>query len=299
MSCNSFAAVLSEGSKFCNSCGAATSDKKQRMIEISGEGNAIAAALNLRLRSKIDGVDKKIGVLTERIQSVEAKVGSVESKVVDQGSRLEILEQEMAAFKAAGSAPASPPTDAHVGSNEFPPKGQRRTVVFCFWPDDTPREDIVADLKSFVTDHDLVDPDGFFAPARFCNKGKIKFRSVSKMWQWIKANKGTKFKGDSIWWAIDKPKSERLASKKVTAAVKLVREYLVSQEASLDDEVLKSRVPADYDNSFVMLKPMPTSRAIRVLGFPRGETLWARAANAPDLAGFDWVAALATINATQ
>jgi hypothetical protein len=122
---------------------------------------------------------------------------------------------------------------------------------------------------------------------------------VSKMWAWIKAHKGQKFKDESIWWAIDKPMNERLASKKVTAAVKTLKDYVVAREGAQTDEALRSRVPADYDNSFVMLKASAESRAVRILELPRGEDLWARAQNAPDLVGFDWVASLATINAAR
>ena len=280
-------------------------DKKQRM-DLSPRTQSIVAALNASLGAQITAVGGKVDVvqgsmvaLSSRVGNIEGSVADVKTTMTEQGDRITSLEKEMAALRTHGAAPSpSPdsPTQPTTTITTFPPKGQRRTVVFCFWPADTPREDIVADLKTFVSDHDLVDPDGFFAPARFCNKGKIRFRTVAKMWHWIKSNKGSKFKGDQIWWAIDKPMAERLASKKVTAAVRLVKEYLVSKEGVLGEEVLRSRVPADYDNSIVLCKPTPEARAVRVLELPRGESLWVRVQDSPELIGFDWVAALAAIN---
>ena len=279
-------------------------------MDLSPRTTSLIAALNTSLNaslgsqitavgSKVDVVQSSLQALNTRVGDVEASVKDVKSTVENQGDRISSLEQEMAALKTHGAAPSPSFADPNPTEHVFPPKGQRRTVVFCFWPSDTPREDIVVDLKQFVSDHDLVDPDGFFAPARFCNKGKVRFRSVAKMWQWIKANKGSKFKDGQIWWAIDKPMAERLASKKVTAAVRLVKEYLVSKEGVLAEDVLRSRVPADYDNSFVLCKPSPDARAVRVLELPRGETMWVRSKDSPDLPSFDWTAALAAINSTE
>ena len=278
--------------------------KKQRMDALSPRSRSLVDAMNLSLGMKIsevgvkvDNVQGALSDLSSRVSGVETKVSGVEQKVGDQGTRLQALEQEVASLKANGGAPPPLPSTGDVpDSNKFPPKGQRRTVVFCFWPGDTPRDDIVADLRKFAPDPSAVDEDGYYTPARFCNKGKIRFKSVSKMWAWIKAHKGVKFNDDTVWWAIDKPQHERLASKKVSKAVSLVKEYIVEREGTMSDESLRNRVPADYDNGFVMFKASAAAKAVRILELPRGETLWAKSSNAPELVGFDWAAALAAIN---
>lgn len=226
----------------------------------------------------------------------------MEGKVDSQGGRISKLEKEVEGIKKNG-VPNQAPTGAGpsgVGGGvfgDYPPKSQRRTVVFCFWPNDTPKEEIVEDLKTFVEQHTLVDPDGFFAPARFCNRVKIRFSSPANMWKWVTAHKGKKFKGETLWWAIDKPLEEMNEAKKVRAAIKVLKDFAVSIEGELDDEVLEKRVPADYDIHFVMLKATVEARAVRIFDKPRGEHMWVWAAGAPELAGMDWVRALATINA--
>jgi hypothetical protein len=201
------------------------------------------------------------------------------------------------------AGPPLPPSNDSSGngssSYEFPPKGQRRTVVFGMWNKDTPREDIVKDLKTFVpeADHQLVDKNGWITPAKFSNKGKIRFETVPNMWSWIDQHKGQMFKDGYIWWSVDKPLDERNAAKKVGIAIGTLKDYVISREGAQNENDLKARVPADYDNNFVMLRSSVDSRAVRILEKPRGEALWARAVDAPELAGFDWAASLAKINA--
>jgi hypothetical protein len=253
--------------------------------------------MNASMGVRFSEIGGKVDAVQGSVNVLNARLGDVESKVDNQGSRLASLEEKVASLES-GPRSAPPPTDdSGASSSQFPPKGQRRTVVFCFWPKDTPRDDIVKDLETFVPDHELVENDGFFAPARFCNKGKIRFKTVSRMWVWIKQHKGQKFMGGEVWWAIDKPLEERNEAKKVGLAIQVLKDYVVAREGAQSEDALKARVPADWDNCFVMLKSSPDARAVRILEKPRGEVLWTKADDSPDLVGFDWVASLAKINA--
>ena len=75
--------INEESHNFCSSCGASASDKKPRMTEKSSEGQAIAAALNLSLGSKIDEVGGKVVAIDAKVEVLEGRVVEHEVKIED------------------------------------------------------------------------------------------------------------------------------------------------------------------------------------------------------------------------
>ena len=277
--------------------------KKSKMEGLSPRSRKLVDAMSLTMGVRFTGIDKKLDEVSTGIAGLSDRVGEVETSVMDQGSRLKSVEEELAKLKRDGLPPTPSAGGTAASSSDnggLVPKSHRRTILFAFWPKDTPREEIVSDLKTFDIEPGSVDPiEGFFAPSRFCNKGKVKFINPGAMWRWVKEHKGAKFKdagAGPIWWTVDKPEEERNAAKKVSIAIRKLKEYVTAREGETSEADLALRVPADYDNNFVLLKATPEGRAVRILEKPKGETLWRRAEGAPDLENFDWMAALSEIN---
>ena len=85
---------------------------------LTGEGQAIAAAINASLGSKIDVVDSKLTMLSNKVSEVDTKVEVVSTRVDQQDERISKLESAMTAMRngTGGNAEANTSTNTTGGS---------------------------------------------------------------------------------------------------------------------------------------------------------------------------------------
>ena len=74
---------IEEGAKFFSRCGSPQDPKKAKMTQMSEEGQAIVAALNLSLGTKIDSVDSKLSNLGRKVDRCEERLDDHEKRFQD------------------------------------------------------------------------------------------------------------------------------------------------------------------------------------------------------------------------
>ena len=102
--------------------------KKARMTELTPEGSAIVAALNLSLGGKIDAVETKLDTLNSKVNVVESKVEQHEGKLDNHEARIKELEAIMKGSKPGGSLVP------------FVPRNQRKRLIFGTFPENTEKD---------------------------------------------------------------------------------------------------------------------------------------------------------------
>ena len=107
--------------------------------------------------------------------------------------------------------------------------------------------------------------------------------------------------GGAVWFAIDKPKNERLVGRKTGKAIALVKKWLRENALSQlgEEEVvveMKKWVDGDYDRGYVLFRERGEGRWLRVLESDRSGK-WAATEHGGALPGFAADAAVAEINA--
>ena len=88
----------------------------------------------------------------------------------------------------------------------------------------------------------------------YTSVGRIRLTDSEAMWGFLKAYKGRKIMWNekALWHGIEKTIPERGLSKRVSAAHKLLKEYLLTKEYREDD--LKRRLDGDWAKGYLVWK---------------------------------------------
>ena len=145
-----------------------------------------------------------------------------------------------------------------------------------------------SDMKDHVED--------FFCPGKFGSFGIIVFKTNKGMWDFLKGNKGKRFKhGDlELWHSIEKTQQERDIAKRVSKAVNLVREHLQNVVGKSESES-KQMIDADWVRGLVFSKVQ--AKVVRLYEKNSGEDLLHVAAGVADSGiNFDFAGHVEAIN---
>ena len=90
---------------FSSDCGADQSQKRTRLTPLSAEGQAIAAALNLSLGSKIDQVSTDVKHVTEKVDKAHERLDAHDGRLDGQDQRISQLEAKAAENSSTHAKP--------------------------------------------------------------------------------------------------------------------------------------------------------------------------------------------------
>ena len=119
------------------------------------------------------------------------------------------------------------------------------------------------------------------------------------MWEFIKDNKDNTFEYQEkkLWYSIDQTKEERAVSKRVSKAVNMLREHMISKH-SFDQEQARRAIDGDWAKGLVYYKAAEGTCNITRLFDRRPESLLLHVTESATSSGldFDFKAKLADIN---
>ena len=175
------------------------------------------------------------------------------------------------------------------------PITKRKSIVFGGFARDTLKDVIEQKLRSATTDvKDQVED--LFCPGKFGSVGIIVFKTSKSMWDFLKGNKGKRFKHGELelWHTIEKTKQERDIAKRVSKAVRLLREHLETSGGKSEAEA-KEVIDADWVKGLVFAKVQ--NKVVRVYEKKTGEDVLHVAPVAADSGlTFDFAGHVDTIN---
>ena len=92
------------------------------------------------------------------------------------------------------------------------------------------------------------------------------------MWKFLKDHRGQKFShnGKTLWHNINRTREETVLAKKVSKAVNLLRQHVIS-EMNVPEADSKKWIDGDWEKGVVFLRQNGSGRAIRLFDKARGE----------------------------
>jgi len=225
----------------------------------------------------------KLGSLDDikiTMRSVNAQLGAIQAKLDQHDHDLESLRKEIArvagiaenAQKMAQGRSTAPPSEVGTSAglstcSSFPtiggtfasapaglgktmgPLSSRTCLVIGGFPQDTMRETIESVVREVAKGVDGVATT--WAPSRRGSIGKVHFTSPDRMWDFVKARKGTKLHvhGGEYWFSVEKTADERAMARKVSKAVREFKAAMSGQDVN-NKEILD----ADWTRGIVWVK---------------------------------------------
>eukprot|EP00929_Paragymnodinium_shiwhaense_P082152 TRINITY_DN43207_c0_g1_i2.p1 TRINITY_DN43207_c0_g1~~TRINITY_DN43207_c0_g1_i2.p1 ORF type:complete len:295 (+),score=89.90 TRINITY_DN43207_c0_g1_i2:30-914(+) len=269
-------------------------EKRQQSMDAGQK--ALLEALNNSLGTKLDRVADSLGSLVTRVEAVEDNLKGHDNRLADLELSLRNLRTEV----EQGSKPVS---EVSTTDNPYIPlptannKGGKDTLILGGFPMDSPKVYIEDEARRIFAEAKNIKD--LYCPGRRSPICKLEFTSSEAMWAHVKKIKGAKFKskdGAALWWTVEKTADERLVSKKVARALKLLTENLIDKAGKSEDEA-KKMVEADYTRGIVWLTT-GDKESKRIFEKPKGQDMFKIADGAMGTPGLDLnlAEALAEIN---
>ena len=133
---------------------------EDKMAFLSAEAQAIIAAINGNVDSRVNTLNTKLDTVSDKVDSLSGNVKDLEITTKAHGDRLKNLEEEMERLKNAGSSAASvasfASTRATPTSSTANSKSNRKTLIFGGFPPDTDGEEVEKFLKEKMNGIDTV-----------------------------------------------------------------------------------------------------------------------------------------------
>mmetsp|Transcript_121221 Transcript_121221/g.338335 ORF Transcript_121221/g.338335 Transcript_121221/m.338335 type:complete len:326 (+) Transcript_121221:53-1030(+) len=285
---------------------------------VSKDAEAIIAALNASLGVKIDNVGSRVEELGQHVGRLDTKTTKIQAEMDVLRARIENLENNTS---RAGSSAASTSASTRPGlgfvaeggeargamKKDFEnktPKAKRHVVCVGGFPGTWDREEVEDALKKQLEHHAIQGISDVYAIGKFANRAKIVFTTPSTMWAFMKrmAGKRMQVADTMLWHTVDKDPDELELARKVSYAVRTLREYAIGR-ALADTDNAKRVIDGDWDRGVVvyrkggaarpcmMLMRDRTSGKVQVA--PQAQELFAEGG---DFAGFDIKGELPLIN---
>ena len=129
------------------------------------------------------------------------------------------------------------------------------------YPSNTDRAEIEESMRAITEGSEGVIRSS--ALGRYGGAGRVYFDTSDSMWNFIKANKGTKFDFDGtpdcLWYAIEKTSVERDISKKVGFLMKNLVAFLIENKGMLRPVALKL-LDGDYTRGCIVYVTPPGTK---------------------------------------
>ena len=269
-------------------------DKPQGATNSSGldaQGQAIVAALNASLGTKIDAVDGKLSSLSAKVDDIDGKVKHMDKKVDAVSERVDKQDERIAKLE---SALESGPNKGHIQS-DFVPKSKRKLIVIGAFGDSS-KESVETTMAGIIAE---VEPrPKIYVKGKLIDVARIEFDCPDTMWAFLKKHKGKKFShnGKDLWHRVHQTVDEQNIGKRTSKAVSMVREH-VKNGMSIDDEKAKQIIDGDWDLGLVFYRP-DSGPVVRLYDRAKDETtLRVHKDAASSAINFDFKAKLSDINA--
>jgi hypothetical protein len=256
-----------------------TSDTKQDILKLSGQVGGLAG--------QVSGVQGLMGTLqTEFVnlrnetQTRFAETDKTLAKIQEESTKqaAQILElQNRPAVVAVGGGGGGGGGEGRTGGGGgaggvFVPINKRKVLFVGGFPYNSERDAIVAKFREMVAPCvDTIAPEGLFTTRKITSFGKIAFKTNDDMWSFINANKSSKFTFEEkeIYWSIDKTEEETNLSKRVTKAVKLLKEHYATNGIAKED--LKKYISAEWNFGVVYFKDSLVGKFVEAFTKPKGQ----------------------------
>ncbi|CAK0858940.1 unnamed protein product, partial [Prorocentrum cordatum] len=261
----------------------------------------IISAVTTSMSVKVDAVEAQVAALQATVNSSSASISSIQAEHRAQRARLDALEAASRApsSNASTAAGRGVPLRPGLGSgqacqadpwgdylrrgpsdqNQFvapqAPRGGTNTkhVVFVAgFPGTWDKDEVEAHLRAKLSERASLESQGIaeiYGVGRFCDQAKVVFGSNRQMWNFMKAWKGRKIpcqgaKNDQLWHKVDQEPREVELSRRVSYAVRLLREYGEAKNLCTADSKMKT-FDGDWDRGQVVFRRSGNERPIRIL----------------------------------
>ncbi len=220
------------------------------------------------VKVKVSGVSGQLnhlqGEFTTFKEETTNKFDDVRQTLEAHSKNIKELQDKAKTGGGSGAADPNPYTPGFVPVS-------KRTVIFVGgFPYNTEKDLILQKLKEMAAPYDdnILD---YYTTRKLTSFGKIKFKTSDDMWDFINGTKAVvfKFEDKALYHSIDKTESEIKLSKKVSAAVKLLKTHFETNGIPKAD--LKKYVDAEWNYGTVMFKDAPTSKFVIAFTKPKGQ----------------------------
>ena len=209
---------------------------------------------SLKKLDKLDTIEVHIREVNERIEKIESVLSKHEQDIKSLQHLLSEARKEAAEAKQIASTSPKPQSvfrGAPVQASShrvLPPFSERMTLVIGGFKDETLHSHIEKELVQLK--NKIKGVASYWAPAKRGSIGKLTFDSPSEMWEYIKTMKGKRIEVDDLqlWFTVEKSKEEMDVSKRVSKAVRLVRDILTKTTHDPSD---KDNLDADWNRGKV------------------------------------------------
>ncbi|CAK0805006.1 unnamed protein product, partial [Prorocentrum cordatum] len=261
----------------------------------------IISAVTTSMSVKVDAVEAQVSALQTTGSASSASISSIQAEQRAQRARLDALEAASRApsSNASTAAGRGGPLRPGLGSGQAcqadpwsdylrrgpneqrqfvapqAPRGGKNTkhVVFVAgFPGTWDKDEVEARLRSKLSERATLESQDITeicGVGCFCDQAKVVFGSNRQMWNFMKAWKGRKIpcqgaKNDQLWHKVDREPHEVELSRRVSYAVRLLRECGEAKNLCNADSKMKT-FDGDWGRGQVVFRRSGGERPIRIL----------------------------------